>query len=55
LEDVLEKMKNHYPHMRIAHKYNFDNPPYQGIKIEQNIFNNINNNEGDNYLLIDNQ
>ena len=40
LENIIEKLKPIYPYIRIAHSYNFDNPPSQGIKIEQNIFEN---------------
>lgn len=55
LEDVVEKMKPKYPHIRIASKYNFDTPPYQGIVIEQNMLQLQTSENTENvYMMIDN-
>lgn len=55
LEEVVKNMKTIYPEIHIAHKYDFDNPPFQGIKIEQNIFEKeISTYNKDTYVIIDN-
>ncbi len=55
LEIVIENMRSKYPHIRIASKYNFDTPPSQWVKIEQNLFNYISSeNAEDVYMMIDN-
>lgn len=54
LEDVLTKMNHKYPHIRIASKYNFDTPPYQGIVIEQNMLQLQTSENAENvYMMID--
>ncbi len=55
LRIIIESMRTKYPHIRIASKYNFDTPPSQGIKIEQNLFASISSENSENvYVMIDN-
>jgi len=55
LENVIHNMKNIYPDIIIREIYDFDDPAKDGLKIEQNIYENLQ--WGDNrdlYVLIDN-
>jgi len=55
LENMVETMKSSYPYIRIAYRYDFDNPPAKGIQIEQNIFKqNIHEHNKNTYIMIDN-
>jgi hypothetical protein len=41
LENVIDNMKNNYPDIIIREIYDFDDPAKDGLKIEQNIYENL--------------
>ncbi len=56
LERIIANMKKMYPEIRIAHTYDFDNPPAWGIQIEQNMYqHSLSEHTQDTYVLIDNK
>lgn len=56
LKNVVENMKKTYPEIRISHIYDFDNPASNGIKVEQNIYEEVlsKHTEGS-YIIVDNK
>ena len=55
LKNVILRMKNNYPDIMVREMYDFDSPAEDGIKIEQNIYEDIQwDNGGDLYVMIDN-
>lgn len=55
LENVINNMKSSYPDIIIREIYDFDNPAEDGLKIEQNIYENLQKDDDkDLYVLIDN-